>query len=213
MKAIVLYRTGSPEVLKVTVVPDPAVGEYDCLVRIKRAGVNYADVLARQGLYNWQGKLPYILGLESSGIIERTGGGVTKFKAGDAVVVGSRGGNYAELIARHEDDILKAPPGFTFGQSACLFGNWLTAWCAMFEMARVREGEVALIQAGGGGVGTAAIQLGVAHTMRVYGTASSQVKKDYIAGLGAKALDYSDFDGVLKKEALLLSRHSSTASV
>lgn len=201
MKAILLTKTGGPEVLKVTTVPDPTVGAHDCLMRIKFAGVNYADVLARQGIYNWQGNLPYILGLESSGVVEQVGASVTKFKVGDAVVVGSKGGNYAELIARHEDDVLKAPNGFTFEQSACLCGNWLTAWCAMFEMARVREGEVALIQSGAGGVGTAAIQLGIAHKMKVYATASSQVKKDYIAGLSATALDYSDFDEVLKRDA------------
>ena len=188
--------------LRVTIVPDPAVGEHDCLIRIKRAAVNYADVLSRQGIYNWQGKLPYILGLESSGVVERVGGAVTRFKPGDAVVVGSKGGNYAELIARQERDVLPAPPGFTFEESACLCGNWLTAWCAMFEMARVREGEIALIQSGAGGVGTAAIQLGMAHAMKVCATAGSQVKKDYIAGLGARALDYSDFDRVLRAAAL-----------
>ena len=201
MKAIMLVKTGGPEVLKVSIVPDPAVGEQDCLIRIKYAAVNYADVLARQGIYNWQGKLPYIPGLESSGVVERVGARVTHFKVGDAVVVGSKGGNYAELIARHENDVLQAPAGFTFEQSACLCGNWLTAWCAMFEMARVREGEIALIQSGAGGVGTAAIQLGMANHMRVYATAGSQMKKDYVAGLGARALDYFDFDRVLKKES------------
>jgi NADPH2:quinone reductase len=124
---------------------------------------------------------------------------VTKFRVGDAVVVGSRGGNYAELIAKHEDDVLKAPDGFTFEESACLCGNWLTAWCAMFEMARVREGEVALIQSGAGGVGTAAIQMAIAHQMKVFATASSQAKKDYIAGLGATPLNYSDFDQFFKQ--------------
>ncbi len=73
MKAILLTRTGGPEVLKVATIPDPAVGDRDCLIRIKFAGVNYADVLSRQGIYNWQGKLPYILGLESSGA-RRTNG-------------------------------------------------------------------------------------------------------------------------------------------
>src|ERR1700749_2533139 len=122
MKAMVLTRTGGPEVLKVTEVPDPAIGEQDCLVRIKFAGVNYADVLARQGIYNWQGKLPYIPGLESSGVVEQIGKRVTKFQVGDRVVVGSKGGNYAELIARPETGILKAPDGLTFEQSACLCG-------------------------------------------------------------------------------------------
>jgi NADPH2:quinone reductase len=199
MKAILLKKTGGPEVLKVTSVADPSVGDRDCLIRIKFAGVNYADVLSRQGIYNWQGKLPYILGLESSGVVERTGRLVTRFKVGDAVVVGSKGGNYAELTSRPETDVLKAPEGLTFEQSACLCGNWLTAWCAMLEMARVRADEIALIQSGAGGVGTAAIQLGIAHRMKVFATASSQTKKDYIANLGAVPLDYSNFAEALKK--------------
>src|SRR5215472_5042154 len=199
MKAIVLTKTGGPEVLKVSDVPDPTAGDYDCLIRIKCAGVNYADVLSRQGIYNWAGRRPYILGLESSGVVERTGKRVTKFEAGDRVVVGSKSGNYAELIAMHEDNVLKAPDGLTFEQSACLCGNWLTAWCAMFEMARVRAEEIALIQSGAGGVGTAAIQLGIAHRMKVFATASSQTKKDYIANLGAVPLDYSHFAEALKK--------------
>ena len=205
MKAIVLTKTGGPEVLKVSDVPDPTAGDYDCLIRIKCAGVNYADVLSRQGIYNWAGRRPYILGLESSGVVERSGKRVTKFEAGDAVVVGSKSGNYAELIAMHEDNVLKAPDGFTFEQSACLCGNWLTAWCAMFEMARVREGEIALIQSGAGGVGTAAIQLGLAHRLNVFATASTPLKRDYIAGLGANPLDYANFDTTLRPDFILES--------
>src|SRR5215471_14723849 len=205
MKAIVLTRTGGPEVLKVSTVPDPIAGDFDCLIRIKCAGVNYADVLSRQGIYNWVGRRPYILGLESSGVVERVGRRVTKFEAGDRVVVGSKSGNYAELIAMHEDNVLKAPDGFTFEQSACLCGNWLTAWCAMFELARVREGETALIQSGAGGVGTAAIQLGLAHRLNVFATASTPLKRDYIAGLGANPLDYANFDAALRPDFILES--------
>jgi NADPH:quinone reductase-like Zn-dependent oxidoreductase len=200
MKAIVLNKTGGIEVLRVSQVPDPEIGAKDCLVRIKYAGVNYADILSRQGLYNWAGKRPYILGLESSGIVEKIGAQVTKFKIGDAVVIGSKQGNYAELIARNEDDILVAPAGFSFEQLACLCGNWMTAWAALFELARVREAEVALIHSGAGGVGIAAIQLALACRMKVYATASSDTKLDYIRTLGATPLSYDNFDRILHKE-------------
>src|SRR5687768_18515798 len=118
MKAVVLEKFGGIEVLKVSQVPQPRVGLADCLVRIKYAAVNYADILSRQGIYNWQGKRPYILGLESSGVVEKVGPQVTKFTVGDHVVIGSKGGNYAEYISKNQDDILPAPDGFSFEQLA-----------------------------------------------------------------------------------------------
>jgi NADPH:quinone reductase-like Zn-dependent oxidoreductase len=200
MKAVVLNQTGGVEVLRVSEVADPEIGANDCLVRIQYAGVNYADILSRQGLYTWAGKRPYILGLESSGIVEKVGPQVTRFKVGDAVVIGSKQGNYAELIAKNEADILPAPEGFSFEQLACLCGNWMTAWTALFELARVREAEIALIHSGAGGVGIAAIQLARACGLRVFATASSQTKQDYIGSLGAAPLSYENFDRHMVKE-------------
>lgn len=200
MKAVVLKQTGGVEVLRVSEVADPEIGASDCLVRIRYAGVNYADILSRQGLYNWAGKRPYILGLESSGVVEKVGSRVTRFKVGDAVVIGAKQGNYAELIARNESDLLAAPEGFSFEQLACLCGNWMTAWAALFELARVRRAEVALIHSGAGGVGIAAIQLALAHGLKVFATASSQDKLDYIGSLGATPLSYENFDRQLAKQ-------------
>jgi NADPH:quinone reductase-like Zn-dependent oxidoreductase len=201
MKAVVLNQTGGVEVLRVSEVADPQIGASDCLVRIQFAGVNYADILSRQGLYNWAGKRPYILGLESSGIVEKVGSQVTRFKVGDAVVIGSKQGNYAELIAKNQADILPAPEGFSFEQLASLCGNWLTAWVALFEMARVRPSEVALVHSGAGGVGIAAIQLALAYRLKVFATASSERKLDYISSLGATPLSYENFDRHLLKES------------
>ena len=199
MKAVILEKFGSLEVLKVTEVPEPTGGSKDVLVRIKYAGVNYADILSRQGLYNWTGKLPYILGLESSGIVEKVGSEVQKTKVGDRVVVPAKSGNYAELISIPEDRLLPAPEGLSFEEAACLCGSWVTAWTALFEMARVRSGEVALIQSGAGSVGSAAIQLAVSLGMQVYGTTSTPNKMDYIKELGATPLSYDDFDKILEK--------------
>lgn len=197
MKAVVLDKIGGPEVLQVQDVPMPEIGAQDVLVRIRYAGVNYADILARQGLYKWVNQRPFILGLESSGIVEKVGAAVTKFQVGDRVVVGAKNGNYAEFIAQPEDSVLPAPIGMSFEQLACLCGNWITAWTALFEMARVRPGEVALIQSGAGGVGSAAIQLAIAFGMRVYATTSTATKLEYVRSLGAAPLHYDDFDRVL----------------
>lgn len=199
MKAVLLEKVGGVEVLNVSSVPTPTVAAKEVLVRIKYAGVNYADILSRQGLYNWAGKLPYILGLESSGIVETVGSEVEKFKVGDRVVVASKIGNYAEFISCHENSLLPAPEEFSFEEAACLCGSWATAWTALFEMARVRPGEVALIQSGAGSVGTAAIQLAVSFGMQVYATTSTPSKMDHIKSLGATPLSYQDFDKILEK--------------
>ncbi len=142
MKAVVLDKVGGVDVLTVRQVPTPEPGENDVLVQIKLAGVNYADLLARQGLYNWVNKPPYILGLESSGVVEAIGQNVRRFKVGDRVVVGSKNGNYAEWIVQPEDWLLPAPDTLDFAELACLCGNWATAWTALAEMARVRSGKL-----------------------------------------------------------------------
>jgi NADPH2:quinone reductase len=194
MKAVVLEKVGGLEVLKVSEVPTPQPGANEVLVRIHCAGVNYADILARQGLYNWANKLPYILGLESSGTVETIGPDVSKFKVGDRVVVGSKNGNYAEFIVQPEASLLPAPDTLNFAELASLCGNWMTAWIALSELARVRSGEIALIQSGAGGVGTAAIQLAISLGMRVYATTSTPNKMEYLESLGAVPLRYEDFD-------------------
>ncbi|UBF29165.1 zinc-binding dehydrogenase [Kovacikia minuta CCNUW1] len=197
MKAIVLEKTGGLDVLAVTQVPTPQPGANEVLIRIHCVGVNYADILSRQGLYNWANKIPYILGLESSGTVAAIGSNVRKFEVGDRVVVGSKNGNYAEFIVQPEDGVLPAPETLDFPELACLCGNWMTAWIALFELARMRSGEIALIQSGAGGVGTAAIQLAVSLGMRVYATSSTPGKMEYIRSLGATPLSYEEFDGVL----------------
>ncbi|MGA7935582.1 MAG: zinc-binding dehydrogenase [Kovacikia sp.] len=198
MKAVVLEKVGGLEVLKVSDLPAPQPEANQVLVRIHYAGVNYADILARQGLYNWANKLPYILGLESSGVVEAIGPQVSRFKVGDRVVIGSKNGNYAELIVQPEDHLLPAPELLNFAELACLCGNWMTAWIALFELARVRSGETVLIQSGAGGVGTAAIQLAVSAGMQVYATTSTPSKMRYVASLGARPLSYEDFDTILE---------------
>jgi NADPH2:quinone reductase len=199
MKAIVLRTTGSPGVLQVSDVPVPSVGDEECLIRIAYSGVNYADVLARQGLYNWQAKRPYILGLESSGVVECVGGRVTRTKVGDAVVVGSKSGHYAEFLVAHEDIVRPVPLGMSLAQAAILCGSWLTAWCALVELARIKPGDLVLIHAGAGGLGTAAIQLCTAHGLRVYATAGSAAKREYVASLGATPLEYGTFRSALQE--------------
>jgi NADPH2:quinone reductase len=198
VRAVVLDKIGNPDVLKVSEIEDPIVKDNQVLVRTKYAGVNYADLLARQGLYSWSTKRPYILGFEGSGIVEELGKDVKQVEVGDNVIAAAQNGGYAELNAVDEKLALSYPDHFNFKEAAAYIATWGTAWVALYEMARVREGERLLVQAAAGGVGTSAVLLGQALGLEVYGTASTPEKRKFIEKLGAKALTYENFDKDLK---------------
>ena len=205
MKAVVLKERTGYKNLTVSDVPDPRIGAHDVLVRVRYAGVNYADILSAQGLYSWQGEIPHILGLDGSGVVEKVGRKVTKHKVGDRVVIGGKTGTYAELTSRHEDSLWRIPKGISFEEATSLPANWFTAWLALFELARCRKGEVALIQSAAGGVGTAACQLARSLGMKVYGTTSTDAKKRYLRKLGVIPLNYGDFDKKVQPDFILES--------
>jgi len=205
MKAVVLKERKGYNDLTTSDVPDPRVGVHDVLVRVKYAGINYADILATQGLYSWQGEIPHILGLDGSGVVEKVGRKVTKYKVGDRVIIGGKTGTYAELTSRHENSLWRIPKGISFEEATSLPANWFTAWLAIFELARCRKGEVALIQSAAGGVGTAACQLARSLGMKVYGTASTPAKKAYLRKLGVIPLNYEDFDKKIQPDFILES--------
>lgn len=194
MKAVVLKKYGKPNVLSISEVEEPRIGPNDLLVKVHYAGVNYADLLSRQGLYSWAPKLPYILGLEASGTVEKVGESVSKFKVGDRVIVANNSGGYAEYISIHEDFALPLPETYDLKEGAAFVATFFTAWLSLTEMARVRKGEVLLVQSGAGGVGTAAIKLGRALGLTVYATTGSPHKQNLLKELGAIPLTYDNFD-------------------
>jgi len=197
VKAIVLNKTGGLDVLKISEIPVPEPEKDEALIKMKYAAVNYADLLCRQGLYSWAEKRPYILGLEGLGYIERLGTDVTGFNVGDRVIVGKNHGCDAEFTTIKAKHLALAPDYLNDEESASFLGSFLTAWVAMHEMARVRRGEIMLVHAGAGALGTAAIQLGRAHDMKVYGTASNPSKFKIIEDLGGTPLSYDNFDTML----------------
>ncbi|MHA2169569.1 MAG: alcohol dehydrogenase catalytic domain-containing protein [Candidatus Kariarchaeaceae archaeon] len=199
VRAVVLSKTGGPNILGVSEVDDPKPQSNEVLVRTKYSGVNYADLLCRQGLYSWAGKRPFIMGLEAAGVIEEIGDQVDNANVGDRVIVAKNHGGYAEMITCEVDLLLPVPTQFSFQEAAAFVGNWFTAWVALHEMARVRPKESLLVHAAAGGVGTAAVKLGLAHEMYVYGTSSSKEKLEFIRESGATPLSYEDFDQQLRE--------------
>lgn len=185
MKAIVLTKTGGPERLTVSDVPEPDPGPGEVLVRVHYAGINYAEILSRKGLYGWAPERPYVLGMEASGVIERVGAGVPDSRLGQEVMVGAKKGAYAEKIVVSEYQAVLSPDGFGEEESASFLVNYLTAWVCLFKMAKIEPGEKVLVTAAAGGVGTAIVQLASSFGCDVYGMAGSPEKLQYIKSLGA----------------------------
>src|SRR4051812_33550223 len=194
MKALVLTGTGGPEVLKVEERPDPPVGPGEVRIAVKAAGINFADTMARVGLYPDAPKTPCVLGYEVAGEIETVGEGVTQHKAGDRVVAGTRFGGQAELVTVRASDTLPLPESMTFEQGAAFPVNYGTAYAALMIMGGVREGDRVLIHAAAGGVGIAATQIARNAGAEIFGTASP-AKHDAIRAQGVThAIDYRSQD-------------------
>ncbi len=152
-------------------------------IRVERIGLNYAEIQSRKGLYGWAPKLPYILGMEAYGEIIETSPEITENRIGEKVIVGTQYGSYAEIITVSQQQALPILPDFSPDENAAFAVNYLTAWVALMKMARLQPTDRVLIQAAGGGVGTAAVQIAKAYGCTVYGTASSDDKIELMRSL------------------------------
>ncbi len=194
MRAVVLTGTGGPEVLQVQERPDPEVDPGEVRIAVRAAGINFADTMARVGLYPDAPKTPCVLGYEVAGEIETVGEGVSGHKVGDRVIAGTRFGGQAELATVPAEQALPLPDRLSFEQGAAFPVNYGTAYAALTVMGGMREGDRVLIHAAGGGVGIAATQLARNAGAEVFGTASSG-KHEAIRAQGVQhAIDYRSQD-------------------
>jgi NADPH:quinone reductase-like Zn-dependent oxidoreductase len=186
VRAWLLERTGPPDVLRLVDRPTPEPGPGEVAVRVEAIGVNYAEVLSRKGLYGWAPKRPYVPGMEAVGTVEALGPGVTAPRAvGERVICGMQFGAYAERVVVGEHRALSAMDGFSLEENAAYGVNFMTAWVALVEMARLRPSDRVAITAAAGGVGTAAVQIAAAHGCDVLGMAGSDAKLERVRALGA----------------------------
>lgn len=196
MKALVITKAGGPEVLKVEQRPDPVAGAGEVLVRVKAAGINFADVMARAGLYPDAPKTPCVVGYEVAGIVEQVGEGVQDYSPGDRVVGGTRFNGHAELVATTESALVPLPDDWSFEEGAAFPVNYATAYAGLCRYGSLQAGEKVLIQAAAGGVGIAATQIAKIVGAEVFGTASPS-KHDDCRGFGVDhAIDYRSGDWV-----------------
>jgi NADPH:quinone reductase-like Zn-dependent oxidoreductase len=188
--AIVIDRLGPPEVLAAREVSLAHLGPGCLRLRILAAGVNFADLAQRMGLYGTTPPRPYAPGFEVAGEIVAAGpeAAAAGWRVGDRAVALLRHGGYARDVVVDARQVFRYPPSLTPVEAAAVPVVFLTAWVALFEAARARAGETVLILGAGGGVGTAAVQLAVKSGLRAIGTAGSERKREFVTrGLGAEA--------------------------
>jgi NADPH:quinone reductase-like Zn-dependent oxidoreductase len=201
VKAVVLTGHGGPEVLQVQERPDPPVGPGEVRVDVKAAGINFADTMARVGLYPEAPKPPCVVGYEVAGDIESVGDGVESVKVGDKVMAGTRFGGQASMVTVPENQAIPLPDGFTYEQGAAFPVNYSTSYVALVIMGSLREGDRVLIHGAGGGVGISATQIARSRKAEIFGTASAS-KHDAIRAQGVEhAIDYrsQDFEQEIRR--------------
>ena len=192
MRQIWITRKGGPEVLQVREAPDPVCKPGEVRIRVKAAGVNFADVMTRVGLYPDAPKLPAVVGYEVAGIVEGTN---------RRVLAMPHFGGYSDVVCVPESHLLPLPDHLSFAEGASIPVVWLTAWHMLVELANVRRGQRVLIHAAAGGVGTAAVQICKKLGVETIGTASAQ-KHQRLRELGlGHAIDYrtQDFEAEVRR--------------
>ena len=191
MRAVVITKHGPPDVLQVQErpAPDRPLGG-QVAIDVAAAGINFADTMARVGLYPDAPKPPCVVGYEVAGTIRAVGPGVDGLEAGQRVMAGTRFGGYAEQVVAKAADVVRLPDELSFEQGAAIPVNYPTAWLGVIRYGTLQAGERVLIHAAAGGVGIAATQIAKRAGAELYGTASAS-KHEAIRSFGVDhAIDY-----------------------
>ena len=198
MKAWRAHRHGAPgDVLTLDDVDEPSPGAGELKIRVTSVTLNFNDLDGIHGRYKTVPRpVPYIPGMEVLGVVEECGPGADAWLAKRVVAIPSGAfGGYAEYVVAPAAMAFEMPPEMPEPQAAAIFMPFHLAWLALYERARIQPGETLLVHAGAGGVGSAAIQLGVHAGARVFATAGTAEKTDLCLDLGAElAINYRDAD-------------------
>jgi NADPH:quinone reductase-like Zn-dependent oxidoreductase len=206
MRQIVTTANGDIDVLKVQEKPDPTPGEGEVVIRVRAAGLNFADILARQGLYPDGPPKPCVMGYEVSGVVDAVGKEVNSSFAGKSVVAMTRFGGQSEMVVVKATQMFEKPASLTFEQAAAIPVNYLTAYALLVVMGSLHAGESVLIHNAGGGVGLAALDIAKKIGAVTYGTASGS-KHKFLTDRGLDhAIDYRKQDWLPELQKLTNGR-------
>lgn len=194
MRQLSIIGNGGPEKLQLQELPDPAPQPGELRVRVKASGVNFADILARRGLYPDAPPKPCVVGYEVSGVVDEVGAGVDGSWMGREVFGLTRFGGYADTVLVPERQLFEKPASLSHEQAAAIPVNYLTAWQLLVVCGSLSADESVLIHNAGGGVGLAAIDIGRHVGATLYGTASAS-KHAFLKQRGLHhAIDYRTQD-------------------
>jgi len=205
MRQIWITKAGPPEVLAVREAPDPQAGEGEVRIRVRAAGINFADLMARVGLYPDAPKLPCVVGYEVSGVVDAIGSGVTRVAVGDRVFGMPKFGGYTDTLVVKEAQAFKMPAKMSFEEAAALPVVYLTAHHMMLFTGNLRPRSKVLIHSAAGGVGLAAIQLAKTRGCEMFGIASKG-KHAFLTEHGCQHPIDNDADYVAEVRALTSNR-------
>ncbi len=183
MKAIQIYETGGPEVLRLAELPIPQPGPGQVLIRVEAVGVNFSEIYFRKGVYKAQ--LPLVPGSEAAGTVEELGPGVTGFAAGDLVASASVMGSYAEYALVPAAQLVKVPAGLSPEQAGAAMLQGMTAHYLAYSTFPLKAGDTALVHAAAGGVGLLLTQMAAKLGARVIATVSTEAKAELAREAGA----------------------------
>lgn len=186
MRQIITTRNGDVDVLKIQESPSPIPKKNEVLIKVRAAGLNFADILARQGLYPDAPRKPCVLGYEVSGVVEKTGESLPKELVDREVLALTQFGGQSEFVSVPADYVFIKPGSASFEEAAAIPVNYITAYILLVVMGSLKRDETALIHNAGGGVGLAALDIAKHIGARTIGTAS-QSKHSF---LQARGLDY-----------------------
>jgi NADPH:quinone reductase-like Zn-dependent oxidoreductase len=202
MRAVWITKHGRPEVLAVRETPDPTPAPGEVRVRVKAAGLNFAEVTARKGLYPDAPKPPCVVGYEGAGVVDALGEGVTNLKVGTRVMFLSRFGGQSDTVCVSAVATIPIPDALGFIEAAAIPVNYLTAYQMLHRVGRVRAGDHVLVHMAAGGVGTAVLQMCRAiGGITTYGTCSAS-KHEFAKSQGCDhCIDYrtSDYVAEIKR--------------
>ena len=187
MRQVWITKAGKPEVLKVKEAPDPMPASGEVRILVEASGVNFADVLARMGIYPDLPSIPAVVGYEVAGRVDAVGEGVDRQWLGRDVFAATRFSGYSDVVCVPLNQVFVRPEGMSAEEGAALPVNYLTAWQLIVVMGGLRSAETVLIHSAGGGVGIAATQIAKHIGARVIGVASAW-KHHELQTLGADHL-------------------------
>ncbi|MDX1639561.1 MAG: medium chain dehydrogenase/reductase family protein [Balneolaceae bacterium] len=194
MRKIVNIADGGYDVLEIQESEDPVPAGDELLIQVRAAGLNFADILARKGIYPDAPSKPCVVGYEVSGVVGATGEHVPDRWIGREVVAMVRFKGQAEKVLAKPSQVFEKPASLSFEQAAALPVNYLTAWVLISVMGSLQPGESILIHNAGGGVGLAALEIALHTGATTYGTASPH-KHEFLAQRGLDhPIDYRNRD-------------------